>query len=145
MRYPKSRRINKESNIMSKKTKSLIIIIALIIYAIIIGICVINSLYSAALVLGALFIILAVCLGIYIREEPDEFSVFIKNRRRILKTYNSIIVEVEDIVVARIVHQRFIPIRYILIEDARGKMYGVQPVNEEGFLKEIKKRKNNEI
>ena len=55
------------------------------------------------------------------------------------------IVEVEDIVVARIVHQRFIPIRYILIEDARGKMYGVQPVNEEGFLKEIKKRKNNEI
>ena len=82
---------------MSKKTKSLIIIIALIIYAIIIGICVINSLYSAALVLGALFIILAICLGIYIREEPDEFSVFIKNRRRILKTYNSIIVEVEDI------------------------------------------------
>jgi len=82
---------------MSKKTKSLIIIIALIIYAIIIGICVINSLYSAALVLGALFIILAICLGIYIREEPDEFSVFVKNRRRILKTYNSIIVEVEDI------------------------------------------------
>ena len=82
---------------MSKKTKSLIIIIALIIYAIIIGICVINSLYSASLVLGALFIILAICLGIYIREEPDEFSVFIKNRRRILKTYNSIIVEVEDI------------------------------------------------
>lgn len=82
---------------MSKKTKSLLIILALIIYAIIIVICLINNLIGPAIVLGAFFVILTICLGIYIREEPDEFSTFIKNKRRILKTYNSIIVEVEDI------------------------------------------------
>ncbi len=82
---------------MSKKTKSLLIIIALIIYAVIIVISIINKLTGPAIVLGTLFVILTICLGIYLREEPDEFSTFIKNKRRILKTYNSIIVEVEDI------------------------------------------------
>ena len=56
-----------------------------------------------------------------------------------------ITVEVEDIVNAKVVRHRFMPVRYILIEDVRGKMYGVQPVNEEGFLKELEKRKHEEI
>lgn len=54
-------------------------------------------------------------------------------------------VEVDDIVETRIVKHRFMPVRYILIEDVRGKMFGVQPVNEEGFIKEVEKRKNGEI
>jgi len=82
---------------MSKKSKTTILIIALIIYAVIIFIALLNGLTGPAIILSALFAILAVCLGIYIREEPDEFSTFVKNKRRILKTYNSIIVEVEDI------------------------------------------------
>jgi len=82
---------------MNKKSKTTILILALVIYAIIIAVCLMNDLTGPAIILGAFFLILAVCLGIYIREEPDEFSIFIKNKRRILKTYNSIIVEVEDI------------------------------------------------
>ncbi len=82
---------------MSKKSKTTILIIALIIYAVIICIALLNNLTGPAIILSALFAILAICLGIYIREEPDEFSTFIKNKKRILKTYNSIIVEVEDI------------------------------------------------
>ena len=82
---------------MTKKSKTTILILALVIYAIIIAVCLMNGLTGPALILGAFFVILAICLGIYIREEPDEFSVFLKNKRRILKTYNSIIVEVEDI------------------------------------------------
>ena len=82
---------------MNKKSKTTVLILALVIYAIIIAVCLINGLTGPAIILGAFFLILAVCLGIYIREEPDEFSVFVKNKRRILKTYNSIIVEVEDI------------------------------------------------
>ncbi len=82
---------------MTKKSKTTILILALVIYAIIIAICLMNGLTGPAIILGAFFAILAICLGIYIREEPDEFSVFLKNKRRILKTYNSIIVEVEDI------------------------------------------------
>lgn len=82
---------------MNKKSKTTVLILALVIYAIIIAVCLMNGLTGPAIILGAFFLILAVCLGIYIREEPDEFSVFVKNKRRILKTYNSIIVEVEDI------------------------------------------------
>ncbi len=59
--------------------------------------------------------------------------------------HQQITVDVEDIVNAKVVHHRFMPVRYILIEDIRGKMFGVQPVNEEGFLKEVEKRKNDEI
>ena len=76
---------------MTKKSKTTILILALVIYAIIIAVCLMNGLTGPALILGAFFVILAICLGIYIREEPDEFSVFLKNKRRILKTYNSII------------------------------------------------------
>ena len=82
---------------MTKKTKTTILILALVIYAIIIAICLMNGLTGPAIILGAFFAILAICLGIYIREEPDEYALFLKNKRRILKTYNSIIVEVEDI------------------------------------------------
>ena len=82
---------------MNKKSKTTVLILALVIYAIIIAVCLMNGLTGPAIILGAFFLILAVCLGIYTREEPDEFSVFVKNKRRILKTYNSIIVEVEDI------------------------------------------------
>ena len=59
--------------------------------------------------------------------------------------HQQITVEVKDIVNAKVVHHRFMPVRYILIEDIHGKMFGVQPVNEEGFLKEVEKRKNDEI
>mgnify|MGYP002620018022 CR=1 FL=1 len=55
------------------------------------------------------------------------------------------VMEIDDIVDAKSVRHRFMPVRYILIEDSHGKMYGVQPVNEDGFLKEIERRRNNEI
>ena len=56
-----------------------------------------TDLTEFSIILGALFIILAIVLGIYLKEEPDEYSAYIKNKKRILRTYNSIIVEVEDI------------------------------------------------
>lgn len=56
-----------------------------------------------------------------------------------------ITIHVGDITNAKVVTHRFLPVRYILIEYGRGKTIGVQPVNEQGFLNEIKKRQNEEI
>ena len=81
----------------NKKTITIGSIIALIILAIVIVITLINGLKGFSLILGALFIILTIILATYIKEEPDEYSAFIKNKKKILRTYDSIIVEVEDI------------------------------------------------
>ncbi len=81
----------------NKKTITIGSIIALIILAIVIIITLINGLKGFSLILGALFIILTIILATYIKEEPDEYSAFVKNKKRILRTYDSIIVEVEDI------------------------------------------------
>ncbi len=81
----------------NKKTITICSITALVILAIVIIITIMSDLTGFSLILGALFAILTICLGIYLREEPDEYTAFIKNKKRILKTYDSIIVEVEDI------------------------------------------------
>lgn len=81
----------------NKKTITICSIIALVVLAIVIIITLMSDLVGFSIILGTLFIILTVCLGIYLREEPDEYSLFIKNKKRILRTYDSIIVEVEDI------------------------------------------------
>jgi hypothetical protein len=81
----------------NKKIITISSIVALVILAIVIIITLINGLVGFGLILGALFLILTICLGIYLREDPDEYSTYIKNKKKILKTYNSIIVEVEDI------------------------------------------------
>lgn len=81
----------------NKKTITVCSVIALIILAIVIVITFVTNLTGFGIILGALFVILTICLGIYLKEEPDEYSTFIKNKKRILRTYDSIIVEVEDI------------------------------------------------
>ena len=85
---------NLESN---KKVLVVCVIAALVILAIAIIITLFTSLYGFCIVLVALFIILAVCLSIYMKESPDEFAVFVKEKKRILKTYDSVIVEVETL------------------------------------------------
>lgn len=81
----------------NKKTITISSIIALIILAVVIIITIMSDLIGFSIILGALFLILTICLGIYLREDPDEYSSFVKNKKRILRTYDSIIVEVEDI------------------------------------------------
>lgn len=81
----------------NKKTITICSVIALIILAIVIIITIMYDLTGFSIILGALFAILTICLGIYLREEPDEYTAFTKNKKRILRTYDSIIVEVEDI------------------------------------------------
>ena len=81
----------------NKKTITICSIIALIILAIVIIITLIANLKGFTIILSALFIILTVCLSIYIKEEPDEYTIYIKNKKKILRLYDSIIVEVEEI------------------------------------------------
>mgnify|MGYP002620084881 CR=1 FL=1 len=81
----------------NKKTITICSFIALIVLAVVIVITLLNKLYGFSIILGALFIVLTIFLGIYLRETPDEYTTYIKNKRRILRTYNSIIVEVESI------------------------------------------------
>ncbi len=81
----------------NKKTITICSFIALIVLAVVIIITLLNKLYGFSIILGTLFIVLTVFLGIYLKETPDEYTTFIKNKRRILRTYNSIIVEVESI------------------------------------------------
>lgn len=81
----------------NKKTITICSIVALVILAIVILITIMTDLTGFSIILSALFAILTVCLGVYLREEPDEYNAFIKNKKRILRTYDSIIVEVEDI------------------------------------------------
>ena len=81
----------------NKKLISTCCIVALVVLAIVILITFLTDLTGFSIILGALFIILTICLGLYLKEEPDEYNGFIKNKKRILRTYDSIIVEVEDI------------------------------------------------
>lgn len=81
----------------NKKTITICSIIALIILAVIIIITLVTNLTGFAIILSALFIILTICLAIYIKEEPDEYSMYIKKKKKILRTYDSTIVEVEEI------------------------------------------------
>lgn len=81
----------------NKKALVIIVIAALVILAIAIIVTLITELIGFAITLTALFIVLAWCLSIYIKEAPDEYSLFIKEKKRILKTYNSVIVEVETL------------------------------------------------
>lgn len=81
----------------NKKTITICSILALIILAVVIVVTFATSLTGFGMILSALFIILTICLGFYLREAPDEYTAFIKNKKRILRTYDSIIVEVEDI------------------------------------------------
>lgn len=81
----------------NKKTITICSIVALIILAIVVVVTLISDLTGFSIVFGAFFIVLTICLAIYLREEPDEFNAFIKTKKRILRTYDSVIVEVEDI------------------------------------------------
>jgi len=81
----------------NRKTITVCSVLALIILAIVIFVTIVSDLIGFSLILGTLFIILIICLGIYLREAPDEYTTYIKAKKRILKTYDSIIVEVEDI------------------------------------------------
>lgn len=65
----------------NKKTITICSIIALIILAVVIIITLVSKLIGFTMILGALFIILTVCLSIYIKEEPDEYTAFIKNKK----------------------------------------------------------------
>lgn len=79
--------------------KSIIIgsIVALVILAIVLLITFTTELYGFFVVLLTLFVILLISLGFYIKEKPDEYSVFQKEKKRILKTYSSAIIEVENL------------------------------------------------
>ena len=81
----------------NRKTISVCSIIALLVLAVVIIITIMNDLIQFSIILGGLFIVLTVCLAIYLREAPDEYSIFIKEKKKILRTYDSVIVEVEEI------------------------------------------------
>lgn len=81
----------------NKKNITIFSVLALIILAIVIVITLVSNLTGFSIILASLFIILTICLGIYLKEEPDEYSAYIKSKKRILKTYDSVIVEVENI------------------------------------------------
>lgn len=81
----------------NKKTITICSIGALIVLAIVILITIMSNLTGFSIILGTLFIILIICLGIYLKEEPDEYQIYLKNKNRILRTYDQIIIEVEDI------------------------------------------------
>lgn len=81
----------------NKKPIVICAIIALIILAIVLFVTFITQLWGFFILLLALFIVLIVALSIYIKEKPDEFSVYQKEKKRILRTYGSVIVEVETL------------------------------------------------
>lgn len=81
----------------NKRNITVFSVLALIILAVVIIITLVSNLTGFSIILSALFIILTICLGIYLKEEPDEYSAYVKNKKRILKTYDSVIVEVENI------------------------------------------------
>lgn len=81
----------------NKKTITICAIAALVVLAIVIVISLMTNLTSIAIMLVALFIILTICLGIYMKDAPDEYTAYIKERKKILRTYDSVLVEVEEI------------------------------------------------
>lgn len=80
-----------------KKTITMLGYLLLAVLAIAAVISLMNEQTGLAIFFGTFFVILVVVLGIYMKEEPDEFSAFVKERKRILRVYDSVIVEVEDI------------------------------------------------
>lgn len=84
---------------MNNRKKLLVVcaIIALVILALAIIITFITQLSGFCIVLITLFIVLSGCLSVYIKEAPDDYTAFIKEKKRILKTYDSVIVEVETL------------------------------------------------
>jgi len=81
----------------NKKPITICAIIALVILAIVLIITLITELYGFFIVLLALFIVLLISLAVYLREKPDDYSIFTKEKKRILKTYGSVIIEVETL------------------------------------------------
>lgn len=79
----------------NKKTIIICAIAALVILAVVIIITFVTQLIGFSITLLTLFVILTICLSIYIKEAPDEFTTFVKEKKRILRTYDSVIVEVE--------------------------------------------------
>ena len=71
----------------NRKTISVCSIIALLVLAVVIIITIINDLIQFSIILGGLFIILTICLAIYLKEAPDEYSVFIKEKKKILHVH----------------------------------------------------------
>lgn len=49
-------------------------------------------------------------------------------------------IPVSEILDARVVRGRFLPVRYVLIEYGVGRFASVQPVGEESFISEIRRR-----
>lgn len=81
----------------NKKTITICAIAALVVIAILIFVTIISNSINLSIMLMALFVILTICLGIYMKESPDEFTAYVKERKKILRTYDSVLVEVEDI------------------------------------------------
>ncbi len=82
------------------ENKKLIVIgaiVALVILAIVLIVTLITQLYGFFFVLLTLFVVFIILLSIYIKEKPDEFSIYQKEKKRILRTYGSVIVEVETL------------------------------------------------
>ena len=73
----------------NKKTIIICAIAALVILAVVIIITLVTQLTGFSIILITLFIILTICLSIYIKEAPDEFTAFIKEKKRILRTYGN--------------------------------------------------------
>ncbi len=81
----------------NKKPITICAIIALVVLAIVIIVTLVTELYGFFIVLLTLFIVLIVFLAIYLKEKPDEYTAFVKEKKRILKTYGSVIIEVETL------------------------------------------------
>ena len=81
----------------NKKPITICAIIALIVLAIVLIITLVTELYGFFIVLFTLFVVLIISLAIYVREKPDDYSVYTKEKKRILKTYGSVIIEVETL------------------------------------------------
>ena len=73
----------------NRKTISICSIIALLVLIVVIIVTIINDLIQFSIILGGLFIILTICLAIYLKEAPDEYSVFIKEKKKISFNYFS--------------------------------------------------------
>lgn len=91
--------MNNKGRVFMDNKKSIIIcsIVALVILATVLLITFAAELYGFFVVLLTLFIILLISLGFYIKEKPDEYSIFQKEKKRILKAYSSAIIEVENL------------------------------------------------
>ena len=69
----------------NKKPITICAIIALVVLAIVLIITLITELYGFFIVLLALFMVLLISLAIYLKEKPDDYSIYTKEKKRILK------------------------------------------------------------